>query len=382
MGYHPGDPSGYDRTGPATQSSGNGNRVLRALRNHKFIALTTALVMIVVGYILISTNAADVLTGAASHNSSPPGATPGASGLGASADPSAEASASAPASAAPSPSSTKKTSSPPPKPGQSLPPISKGWPNATNTGVPAGVKLHKCATTITARGTYDACEFDGDVTVRASNVKITRSLINGQVDAGSGGSGAQTGLVISDTTINCGCLADSTQTPAAIQESNFTLLRVNLYNAGHGAAVKSNVVIQDSYIHGLGANTEAHKDGIYSGDGTNVIIRHNNIECNDGPQAGCTAAIGLLTDFGAISYYTIDHNLLNTVGSYCFYGSGGPQKRYSSHHITFTNNHFGRSIYAKCGYYGPVTYFDVNGAGNVWSGNVWDDTGATVPPSY
>jgi hypothetical protein len=375
MGYHPGDPSEYDRTRPAHSA---GNRVLQTLRNHKFIALTTALAIIAVGYILISTVASDVLTGAAPHGSSPPDATQGASGLGASADPSALASA----SAAPSPSSAKKTSSPPPKPGQSLPPISKGWPNATNTGVPAGVKLHKCATTITTRGTYNACQFDGGVTVKASNVKITRSLINGQVDAGSGGSGAQTGLIISDTTINCGCLADSTHTPSAIQESNYTLLRVNLYNSGHGAAVKSNVVIQDSYIHGLGANTEAHKDGIYSGDGTNVVIRHNNIECNDGSQAGCTSAIGLLTDFGAISYYTIDHNLLNTVGSYCFYGSGGPQKRYSSHHITFTNNHFGRSIYAKCGYYGPVTYFDVNSIGNVWSGNVWDDTGATVPPSY
>jgi hypothetical protein len=25
--------------------------------------------------------------------------------------------------------------------------------------------------------------------------------------------------------------------------------------------------------------------------------------------------------------------------------------------------------------YGPVAYFDVNAPGNVWRGNVWDDTG-------
>jgi len=257
-----------------------------------------------------------------------------------------------------------------------------GFPDASCTGVPAGTSLHSCPTTITTSGTYDACIFSGDVVVKASNVKITRSQINGLVNAGSGRAGEQTGLTISDSTINCGCLADETHTPAAISESNYTLLRVNIYNSGHGAAVKSNVTIQDSYIHGLGANTEAHKDGIYSGDGDHVIIRHNNIECNDGSKAGCTSAIGLLTDFSPISYYTIDNNLLNTNGSYCFYGSGGPQKAYTSHHITVTNNHFGRKVYAKCGYYGPVTYFDTNASGNSWSGNVWDDTGALVQPLY
>lgn len=257
------------------------------------------------------------------------------------------------------------------------------WPDASNTGVPPGTVLHSCSTTITASGTYDSCLFSGNVSIRANNVTIKNSQINGSVNAGSGGSGEQTGLVIQDSTINCGCPSlGPNDTPTAIMESNFTLLRVNLYNSGHGAAVKSNVTIQDSYIHGLGGNTTAHKDGIFSGDGTNVVIRHNNIECNDGSNAGCTSAIGLLSDFGVISYYTIDNNLLNTNGSYCFYGGGGPQKPYAPNHITFTNNHFGRKVYPKCGFYGPVTYFDVKATGNVWSGNVWDDTGAAVAAAY
>jgi hypothetical protein len=214
-------------------------------------------------------------------------------------------------------------------------------------------------------------------------VHITRSLIKGGVDAGSGQPGQQTGLVISDTTIDCGCLSQgANDSPASIQDSNFTLQRVNLYDSGHGAAVASNVTIEDSYIHGLGGNTDAHKDAIYSGNGTNVTIRHNNIECNDGPKAGCTAAIGLLTDFTDITYYTIDNNLLNTNGSYCFYASGGPQKQYSSNHITFTNNHFGRKFSSSCASYGPVTYWDSAKAGMVWSGNVWDDTGAEVTSVY
>jgi hypothetical protein len=224
---------------------------------------------------------------------------------------------------------------------------------------------------------YDRCKFSGGVEVKANNVKITRSLILGQVDASGDG---QHGLVISDTTIDCGCLADDTHAPAAVSDSNFTLLRVNIFNSGHGVVVHNNVVIQDSYIHGQGANTDAHKDGVYAGDGTNVVLRHNNIECNDGSRAGCTAAIGLLNDFGPITDWVIDGNLLNTNGAYCIYGGGGTSKSYTASHITFTNNRFGRTYNQKCGAYGPVTYFDKNAPGNVWRNNTWADNSQQVAP--
>ena len=113
-----------------------------------------------------------------------------------------------------------------------------------------------------------------------------------------------------------------------------------------------------------------------------MTFKHNNVECNDGPLAGCTSAIGILSDFSDTTYATFDNNLLNTNGAYCFYGSGGPQKTYHTSHSSFINNHFGRKFYSTCAGFGPVTYWDVNATGNVWSGNVWDDTGATVPPEY
>ncbi len=262
------------------------------------------------------------------------------------------------------------------------PPSSSAWPDATNTGYePTGVALtnYTGPCTITAANTtIDAKTINCDLTVRANNVHITRSLIKGAINSGS--YSEQSGLVISDTTIQCGCLSvGATDTPSAIQESNYTLLRVNLSGSGHGAAIRNNVVIQDSWIHGLGGNTDAHKDGVFSGGGTNVTIRHNNIECNDGSHAGCTSAIGLLTDFEVTTYHTIDNNLLNTNGASCFYAWGGPQKAYKSNHITFTNNHFGRKINGKCGSEGPVAYWDKTQPGMVWSGNVWDDTGAVVP---
>lgn len=261
------------------------------------------------------------------------------------------------------------------------------FPDATNTGVPAGTSLTTYTggcTITTANTVIDSKTINCDLSIRANNVTIKNSLINGAIDAGSGGAGEQTGLIIKDSEINCGCPSvGASDTPTAIMEANFTLLRVNLHNSGHGAAVKSNVTIQDSYIHGLGGDTDAHKDGIFSGDGTNVTIQHNQIECNDGPvHKGCTSAIGLLTDFGQITFYTITQNLLNTNGSYCFYGSGGPAKDFASDHITFTNNHFGSAINTNCGELGYVTYFDVNAGGMVWSGNVRHDNGTTVPPVY
>jgi len=247
--------------------------------------------------------------------------------------------------------------------GTELPPY---WPDASNTGYPAGTVLHSCPSTVTAGGLYNACKFSGGVIVKANNVVITNSLITGQVIAGDG---AETGLSISDTTIDCGCLSTSTQTPPAVAFSNFVLKRDNIMHSGHGVQINDNATVEDSYIHDLGANNSAHKDAIISNGGGHATIRHNNLEC---AATGCSAAIGLFGDFGQINGWTIDHNLLNTTGSYCLYGGDATAKAYNTAiNIVVTDNHFGTKDYAKCGQYGPVAYFDYN-AGNVWSGNVWD----------
>src|SRR5207247_2588576 len=105
--------------------------------------------------------------------------------------PSALPSASPTPSASPSPSDSPSPT-PPPVPSTSP---AAAWPDATNTGVPAGTVLHPCPSTITAAGTYDACQFAGDLDIRVPGVTITRSEIDGQVASNS------TGLVISDSTI-------------------------------------------------------------------------------------------------------------------------------------------------------------------------------------
>ncbi len=351
------------------------SKTIRALsQRNKLIALGAMLVVVAVGVVVVSISASGFFT------ASEPESGTLATNAKVIDDTSASGGKAVQFTAAPV---TPPPPPPPTTPGARSCPPYPAFPDGNCTGVPPGVTLHTCSGNITASGTYDSCQFNGDITVRASNVIITRSLIKGSVEAFSGFAGQQSGLVISDSTIDCGCQSNgSNGTPSAIQESNYTLTRVNLFNSGHGAAVKSNVVIEDSWIHGLGGNTEDHKDGIFSGDGNGVTVRHNTIECNDGPVAGCTSAIGLLTDFADIYNYNIVNNLLNTNGSYCFYGSGGPQKHFVSHDITFSGNHFGRKYYNNCGFYGPVTYFDTSQPHMKWENNVWDDTGAVVQPSY
>ena len=70
--------------------------------------------------------------------------------------------------------------------------------------------------------------------------------------------------------------------------------------------------------------------------------------------------------------------------SFCSYGGATPGKPFSEDPTNatnqkFTNNVFQRGGNSKCGTYGPVTSFRSGGAGNVWTGNTWDD-GTPVGP--
>ncbi|MBO0880007.1 MAG: hypothetical protein J2P17_06495, partial [Mycobacterium sp.] len=184
-------------------------------------------------------------------------------------------------------------------------------------------------------------------------------------------------LVISDSEINCHCMSTSSTTPPAVSFSNFTLLRDNIHNAGHGVQINNNATVEDTYIHDLGANNAAHKDAVISNGGGNAVIKHNNVEC---AADSCSAAIGLFGDFAPIKNWTITDNLLNTTGSYCLYGGDSPGKPFSTATgMVVTNNHFGKKDHPQCGQYGPVTAFGHN-SGNSWSGNVWDGTNTAINP--
>jgi hypothetical protein len=127
-------------------------------------------------------------------------------------------------------------------------------------------------------------------------------------------------------------------------------------------------LIQDNYIHDMGYRSGDHINGTTSnGGGALLTIRHNTIF----NQIDQTDAVSLFEDFGSQHDRVIDDNLL-AGGGYTIYGGANPGGAATSN-IRITNNRISRMYYPNGGYYGPVTAFDPQGSGNVWSGNVWDD---------
>jgi hypothetical protein len=253
---------------------------------------------------------------------------------------------------------------------------SAGFPSASNTGVPAGTSLSTYAgpcTVTVAKTVIDAKTINcSRLEIRAKNVTISRSLLNGTVyadpDLGIGS------FTISDSQINIGAQAGT-----GIGDGNFTAVRVHVTGGNRSINCSLNCTVQASYVHGQFADHTGvyHESGIRIGSGS--VLRGNTVACDApdiAPDAGCSAAITGYGDFAIVQNDTIDGNLIIAgSGGYCTYGGSTTGKPYSSgtNNIRYTNNVYQRGPSGKCGSYGPITSFDIAVPGNVWSNNTWDN---------
>jgi Domain of unknown function (DUF4082)/Right handed beta helix region len=272
-------------------------------------------------------------------------------------------------------------------------PSSCGFPDETNTGA-TGISAMKAGESSSGKGWhYDSrgwLEVDGDgavvenltlthgIDITADNVTIRNVKIR------TGGEGFGIGVrhaknvTIEDSTIY-GPEAGSGRLMVAIKDvysdsANLKILRNNLYNTSTAIQVDSGLV-QDNYIHDLGFKSGDHLNGTTSNAGNGPLTLRHNTVFNSFQQ---TDAISLFEDFGTQKNRVIDNNLM-AGGGYTLYGGANPGGAATSN-IKVTNNHFSRMYFPNGGYYGPVTAFDADGSGNEWSGNVWDETGATIRP--
>ena len=132
-------------------------------------------------------------------------------------------------------------------------------------------------------------------------------------------------------------------------------------------------VIADNYIHDMGFREGDHVNGTTSNGGTQLLtIRHNTVL----NQYSQTDAISLFQDFGVEANRLIDNNLM-AGGGYTIYGGANPGGAKTSN-IRIMNNRISKKFYPKGGYFGHSTAFDTAAPGNVWSGNVCDETGEPV----
>jgi hypothetical protein len=263
------------------------------------------------------------------------------------------------------------------------PPSSTGFPDGSNTGVPAGTKLaaYSGPCTITAdNAVIDSKLVNcGTLEIRATGAIIRKSKINGLLVTTER---AGFSFTLEDSEVDAGV-----NQRAAVGSTNMTILRSNIHGGQTAVVCAAKCNIRDSWLHGqrLPAGSDWHLGGFLANDPgangrTDAVLVHNTIVC-DSPQnsagGGCSGNINLFADFGPVSYVTAENNLLgaNTDISYCVYGGSSTGKEHTGgvSNIVFVNNVLRRGTNRKCGFYGPVTSFDPSRPGNRWENNVWDD---------
>jgi hypothetical protein len=286
----------------------------------------------------------------------------------------------------PTPSPTPAPPPPPPPPpvqtACAAVPHACGYPDATNTGVPAGTQLTPSGSiaTTSAGQVIQGVDVSGVIEVHNNNVTIRNSRVTQHPVYGSGGNWSihidqgVTGTLIEDVELSGGIPVTDAYTDTACfgawNPGATTVLRVNCHNVGVLWQQPSNLTVTDSYVHDLQYGTTAgtHTQALSTQDGTHNVFRHNTV---DGRNAS-TAPIFVQSLNMVVNDVTFDNNLvLMSPDSYYFVTQDNSSGQAGCPTNTrYTNNRWSPKLNR------PQFNFTCNYA--VWSGNVWDDTGAPI----
>jgi Right handed beta helix region len=275
-------------------------------------------------------------------------------------------------------------------------PSSCQYPDATNTGVPAGTILKSVPSQLTSGPgwSYNAAaknvvvtgagtvlsglSIPGNLTINASNVTVENvSVVDNGGDFGVSLTHT-TGVTIENSTIS-GLNATTGRVGSAIDDvygdSTGMVIKDNNIFDFRTAIQVSTGLVEGNYIHDPGYISGDHTNGFYVNGGTEPLTIQDNTIFN---SQGQTDAINL--DAGSagvpVANKTVENNFL-AGGGYTIYG--GDALANPTSNIVIKGNRFGQLYYRTSGQYGPGAYFNAAATGNVWSGNTWDTTGAAVP---
>ncbi len=255
-----------------------------------------------------------------------------------------------------------------------------GYPDVENVGTIPGTTLTPQSGTVTlstAGQVYENKLVTGSISVTAPNVTIRNvKLIATDQSYGIRAFGWQhntNGLVLENVEIDL----NGRWEIKGIAFDGYTARKVFFHNGSDCAHMSSNVTIEDSLcVVGPDRNGDAwpdagfscsdgpHYDGFQSDGGRNITLRHNVIRV----PCGQTSAILMSTNTSGIRDVTIQDNLM-AGGGYTLYCNAGPDVP----NEIVTGNRFARTYFPNGGRWGHKT-----GCQNadVFSGNIWDDTGA------
>jgi hypothetical protein len=272
-----------------------------------------------------------------------------------------------------------------------------GYPDATNTGVPASVHLRSVPGQVSSGPGWaynpagyvevfgNGANLSGlyipyDLDISASDVTISDDSI---VTTGTGDFGISLRHTANVTVSHTSVHSPDNTGPDRLQygikdiyaDSSGTVLNAdNIWNTSTAIAISEGTV-ENSYIHGFGYNPGDHCDGIASDAGSplGLSIIHNTV-LNGLDQ---TDAIQLSQDFGPQMDATVSRNLL-AGGAYTIYaGDSSDPGTATPTNIVITGNRFSAIYHPKSGTFGPAAYV-ATGPGDIWSGNIWDATAKPI----
>lgn len=265
-------------------------------------------------------------------------------------------------------------------------PSACGYPDATNTGVPAGTALTaRGGLTITAAGTYADLDVRGCVFIGASNVTLTRSRVQGcagdyAVRIGNG----RTGVVVSDVEV----VMQGDQKGISLPWSTgaFTVTRAYVHGIGDCFGNTDWTEIRDSFciLGPAGGDTPraptygrepswcgatgAHWDGAELGATRHTVFHHNTVR----NPCGQTAAVGMSSWNGPMNDVKVTDNLL-AGGAYTVYVEP------AATNIAVTGNRFSRWYWPWSGSAQTSSQACiVHARAGMLGASVWDETGAAV----
>ena len=247
-----------------------------------------------------------------------------------------------------------------------------GWPDATNTGVPANIVSTLTTTsqrTITVDNTVIEGEriiantftqYCGGLTIAAKNVIvrncwITSSFGTGETVNGTGVIKVEPGASV---TIEHCTIDGSNRTHAGIWHGGASIVvrGCNIYGTNDGifAWDADNFTIEDNYLHNFTTESaNGHIDGFQTEGGSHGIIRHNHFDITQGQNA-CVAIWNSRRNSDDI---LVDNNLMAGGGFTVYAEDYSPSEEnpvggYSVTNIRFTNNAFSTVHFNNVGYWG------------------------------
>ena len=274
-------------------------------------------------------------------------------------------------------------------------PSACGYPDATNSGVPAGLPLLSVPGQVSkgAGWAYSATTNEVDVTgngavltglsftayvnVEASNVTLDDDKITA---SGYWGVALRhtTGVTVENSTIS-GTNATTGEVGSAVDDvygdsTGMTIKNDNI-SAFKTAIQVSTGIISGNYIHDPGFITGDHTNGILDIGTTQPLSITGNTILDSLNQTDAISLDATL-DGQVIANKTVTGNLI-AGGGYPIYGGTARSAVISD--MTIANNRFGQGYYALSGLYGPVAYYTTTGTANTWANNTYDTTGTVIP---